>query len=217
MSRSNSLKYLGFAVVAILIGLAVGWFASRPGVKPVATHEADPAETSTSNPSQSSPTESAGFFKAPGQPAVENIISEAPRAVLNWEDSITDILANNLADTDEKAMQLLDIFTNMPEAGQIEAAQHLSNLVDEDHYPRMGKLLADPKTAPAVSEVLLNDLYNRPSALRLPLLIEVARNPQHPKATEAHEQLTRLLEEDFGQDWQRWQSKSEQWIKANPD
>jgi len=69
----------------------------------------------------------------------------------------------------------------------------------------------------AVLDVLLADALNRPNSLKLPLLLEVARQPDHPKAGEAKDLLELFLEEDHGKDWGQWQAKLEQWLKDNPD
>ena len=58
---------------------------------------------------------------------------------------------------------------------------------------------------------------NRPNTLKLPLLLEVARDAQHPKAGEAKGLLALYLEADYGQDWNQWQSKIEDWLKENPE
>ena len=65
--------------------------------------------------------------------------------------------------------------------------------------------------------VLIADLLNSPNATKLPLLLEVAKDPQHPKAVEAKDLLELYLEEDYGQNWEQWQAKTEKWLKDNPD
>jgi hypothetical protein len=58
---------------------------------------------------------------------------------------------------------------------------------------------------------------NRPNKLKLPVLVEVARDPANPKAGEAKDLLELYLEEDYGADWNIWVQKVEQWLKDNPD
>ena len=65
--------------------------------------------------------------------------------------------------------------------------------------------------------MLIVDVLNRPNTLKLPLLLELARDAQHPKAAEAKDLLELYLEEDYGSDWNKWQAKMEQWLKENPD
>ncbi len=61
------------------------------------------------------------------------------------------------------------------------------------------------------------DVLNRPNSVKLPLLLDLARDPQHPKASEAKDILELFLEEDYGNDWTKWQAKLDQWLKDNPD
>ena len=58
---------------------------------------------------------------------------------------------------------------------------------------------------------------NRPNAVKLPLLLQTARVPDHPLATEAKEILELYLEEDYGTNWDKWQQEIERWLKENPD
>ncbi|MFM2082955.1 MAG: hypothetical protein RL380_1646 [Verrucomicrobiota bacterium] len=219
MSRS-ALKYLGFAVAVVALGLAVGWFAGGPEVTKVTTLErvdvAAPRVVTSAK--GTSPAENSSGAEAPSFTPIVVVETAPTGSIEQWEETIGDVLGDSGMDIAGKTSKLLDIFTNLPEAGQIEVAQHLSNLiVDGDDYSRMGKLVVDPKLSPAVSEVLMNDLYNRPGETRLPLLLEIARNPQHTKAGDAHDHLARTLEEDFGQDWHRWEVKAREWIKQNPE
>jgi hypothetical protein len=65
--------------------------------------------------------------------------------------------------------------------------------------------------------VLLADVLNRPGTLKLPMLLDIARQSDHPKAGEARELLELFLEEDHGKDWAGWETKMQQWLKDNPD
>jgi len=78
-------------------------------------------------------------------------------------------------------------------------------------------LLTDSKLPEDVLDVLVVDVLNRPNSLKLPLLLEIAREPSHPKAIESKELLEVYLEQDYGNDWNKWQAKLDQWIKDNPD
>ena len=57
----------------------------------------------------------------------------------------------------------------------------------------------------------------RPNSLKLPALLEVARDPDHPNATPALDILEMFLDDDYGTDWNIWQVKVEQWLKNNPN
>jgi hypothetical protein len=75
----------------------------------------------------------------------------------------------------------------------------------------------DPTTSSNVDEVLLADVLNRNGSLKMPILLQVARTPNHPLAAEAKDMLERLLEEDYGTDWTRWETKMRAYLKENPD
>ena len=50
-------------------------------------------------------------------------------------------------------------------------------------------------------------------------LVVQTRNPQHPDASEAKDLLELFLDpdEEYGNDWNKWQTKMAQWLKENPD
>ena len=109
------------------------------------------------------------------------------------------------------------MFPRLPEDGQVEVAQHLSNLVEDEDYASLGQLLKNAKLPEPVLDVLMGDLLNRPNAVKLPLFLDLARDPAHAKAEEAKDLLELYLDEDYGTDWNKWQQKMREWLKENPD
>ena len=142
--------------------------------------------------------------------------STATNLVPAWEDKVDDILGSAESDPD-KAKQMLEMFPQLPADGQEEVARHLSNLVSDEDYGALRAYLTNASLPAAVLDILLGDVLNRPNSLKLPALLEVARTPQHPKAGEAKDFLELFLEEDYANDWDKWQAKMEEWLKANPD
>ena len=142
--------------------------------------------------------------------------STATNLVPAWEDKVDDILGSANSDPD-KARQMLEMFPQLPADGQEELARHLSNLVSDEDYGAMRAHLTNASLPEAVLDVLLGDVLNRPNSLKLPALLDVARTPQHPKAGEAKDFLELFLEEDYANDWDKWQAKMDEWLKANPD
>jgi len=134
----------------------------------------------------------------------------------HWEEKVDQILSSD-SKTSDKAKQMLEMFPRLPEAGQVEVAKHLSNLLPNEDYAPMGKFLANPQLAADVLDTLMADALNRPNGLKLPALLEVARTPQHPKAGDAKEMLGFFLDTDYGDDWPKWQEKLAEWLKENPD
>jgi len=55
---------------------------------------------------------------------------------------------------------------------------------------------------------------NRPNSVKLPQLLQVTQNPDHPKADEAKDLIELYLDED---DPAKWPDKMQQWLKENPD
>ena len=109
------------------------------------------------------------------------------------------------------------MFLTLPADGQEEVAQHLANLVPDQDFGLMHPYLTNSSLPEDVLDVLLDDVLNRPNSLKLPALLDMARSPQHPKAAEAKDFLELLLDEDYGDDWEKWQTKMNEWLKENPD
>lgn len=207
----------------VIVGFVLGWFGSKSStpeakVQPVQAVEStsEPAtpvipasrtnESVSHNPSRATNT----------NPALSSTATTTTTTNAEWEDQLEAILGSDGEDT-QKVKQLFAMFPQLPEDGQVEIAQHLSNLVSDQDYAPLGKLLTDPKQPEGVLDVLIADLLNRPNGTKLPLLLELARNAQHPKAVEAKDLLELYLEEDYGQNWDTWQAKTQQWLKDNPD
>ena len=207
----------------IAIGVALGWFA---GKTPEIKSSSPPADTAI----QWHPVETnhvaAGPVVRTTNTAGRNIgmkplaTSLEPVAdsglITNWEDRVEEILADDTDDTNKVAL-LFALFPNLPPDGQTEVAQHLSNLVDDDHYAPLGQMARDARLPEDVSDVLLSDLLNRPNATKLPVLLDIASNPDHVKAGEAKDLLELYLDQDYGTDWDKWRQAAKDWLKDNPD
>jgi hypothetical protein len=206
------------AVVAVL-GISLGWWGSRG--KPVSSLPVADVQIAPSAPEADlRPDVTKHQRTSPPEPIVNEkppeLSNTATNLITDWEDKVDEILGPEGEDS-EKVKKLLDMFPRLPEDGQVEVAQHLSNLVPDENYAPLGKYLKDAKLPEGVLDVLLADLLNRPNSLKLPLLVEVASDPQHAKAGEAKDLLELFLEEDYGTDWTKWQAKTVEWLKENPD
>lgn len=133
-----------------------------------------------------------------------------------WEERLDEILRAE-GDNAEASQKLLALLPGLPAPAQVEVVQHLLNLTEDDHYAPVAGLLTNTNTAPDVLELVMTDLLGRPNSVQLPLLLEVARQPGHPRAAEAREMLEFHLSEDFGEDWARWEAAIRQYLKENPD
>jgi len=220
MSKLSKLL-IAAATVAVVVLIAIA--LSRRGSK---APEAD-TQVSATEPTLSAAAEtkrSAFFSKRPRRqaaaPAANGQPIGTPVGATNitsaWEDKLDEILGSASPDQD-KAKQMLELFPNLPADGQEEVAQHLSNLVADSDFGLLRAYLTNAALADNVLDVLLDDVLNRPNSLKLPALLEVARSAQHPKAAEAKDFLELFLEEDYGDDWDKWQSQMQEWLKNNPD
>jgi len=136
--------------------------------------------------------------------------------ITDWEERVDGIISPE-GDEKEKAKKLIDIFPHLPPDGQEEVAHHLSNLVADEDYAPLSNFVTNSALPEAVLDVFVEDVFNRPNGIKLPLLLDIAQDPQHPRSAEAKDVLELFLEEDFGSDWTKWQAKMDQWLKDNPD
>jgi hypothetical protein len=212
---SSTAKILAtLAVVAVLMAVIwLGFFrGAAPVPQPPPVVETRPVATNaspffTKHPRAKNPGTNVAVAEIP--PANTNLMAD-------WEEKLEEILRDE-TEVEAKAKQMLELLPGLPEDGQVEAAQHIANLIPDEDYAKFGSYLTNTLTPVAVQEVILNDVLNRPNGIKLPLLLETARNPVNAKAGEARELLELYLEKDYGDDWDKWQNKMEAWLKENPD
>jgi hypothetical protein len=157
----------------------------------------------------SAPVSRTNLNSMPPKPTQSGLIAD-------WDDKVNDILGPE-GDEKEKAKKLIDLFPHLPPDGQEEVAHHISNLVADEDYAPLSQFVTNSALPEAVLDVFVEDVFNRPNAIKLPLLLDIAQDPQHPRAGEAKDVLELFLEEDFGSDWTKWHAKMDQWLKDNPD
>ena len=213
---SNFTKVLrGLAVLALaaVLGTLIGWLVSRRGdVTPIA---APPPVTQppavAPMAGQLSPETSPGG-REPGHVKFSRHLEQG---AADWEQQLDDIL---LGDDDDngKADKILALIPRAPPDAQQELAQHLVNMVQDDHYDGAAELLTNADTPPEVSGVLMNDLLNRGNSLKLPMLLAIARNSAHPLKDQALDLLGLLTQEDNGTNWDQWGATIDTWLQDNP-
>lgn len=134
----------------------------------------------------------------------------------NWEDNVEAILLTE-TNANAKADEMLQLFPRLPEEGQREVAQYLSGMLADTNYAALGQYLTNATTSEPVLDILLAGLLNRPSMVKLPWLLEMAEDAQNPRSEQAYDLLQVFLEQDYGNDWSRWQASISSWLKDNPD
>jgi hypothetical protein len=218
---SKILKVLGLIALIALTGIGIGILGTR-GSKPKPVSETNPPanESSHVTPIDTHPTKNPTPAAAPtntaarpAEPAHTDMVAATPESTsTNWEDALEEILSSDSEDTN-KVKQLYAMFPTLPPDGQEEVAQHLSNLVEDEDYPPLGKMLLDPKLPEDVLDVLMADLLNRPNSTKLPMFFDLAFTPDHPKAEEAKDLLELYLDEDYGTDQAKWKEAMDKWLK----
>ena len=220
MSKSFKLLILIGAITGVVL---VGIYLSR---RSDTAPEAD-AQASLSEPASPAPEEtnrSAFFNQRPRREASSTASDDGSTGMSDtdtnlmggWESKVDEILGSTRPDAD-KAKQMVEMFPTLPAEGQEEVVRHLTNLLPDQDYGLMRSFLTNASLSENVLDFLLDDVLNRPNSLKLPALLDVARNAQHPKAAEAKNFLTLFIEDDFANDWDKWQTGIEAWLKANPD
>lgn len=122
------------------------------------------------------------------------------------------------ADEDPDGMEEMAMsLPQFPEEDQLEVAQDLSILLPDQQYALVGQYLTNRTVSGPVLDVLVAGLLSRPNGLRLPYLLAMARDAENPRALEARSLLQVMLDADFGQDWDQWQSRVDQAIRDDPD
>jgi len=219
----SAMKVAGVIAVVVVVGIVLGWLAGRNPRADASNPAASAGHSASPDPSlalttrlqtNSGPHRFTRHLSGGGGSA--NSAVPNPNLITNWDDRVDEILTAE-GPENEKAKKMLEMFPNLPEEGQVEVAQHLSNLVADEDYASLARLLTDPSVPESVLDILFGDVLNRPNSLKLPALLDVARDPENPKASEARDILELFLEEDYGADWNIWQVKMEQWLKDNPD
>ena len=139
--------------------------------------------------------------RTPGQPA-----APAPRpAPAKGEDAISGILSDQSLDFPAAVDRLLKLLPSLDAEAQVEAANHISNLSDDNKAGEWSSLLVSNRLPPAVQEVLFNDLLNRPHELTMPALSAMADSVSHPQQKESREILEVLYgTPPPGTSWSSW-------------
>src|SRR6478672_2879050 len=116
----------------------------------------------------------------------------APGQMADWDEKVSDVLGAE-GDEKDKAKKLIDLFPHLPPEGQEEVAHHLSNLVADEDYAPLANFVTNSALPEAVLDVFVEDVFNRPNAIKLPVLLDIAQDPQHPRAGEAKDVLELFL------------------------
>lgn len=211
--NSRSLAILSVLVLAICIGAI--WFLNSQPDAPVATA---PEGAKAAPPTPTPKTITVVKRDAP-EPVVraeasdpQEMANEPAPALAEWEIKIDQVLRAN-ADESQTAQMLINMLPTLPKEGQAEAAQHITNLVLDKDYKRILPLVKNPGLPEDVLDVFVTDLMNREDEVKLPVLLDIAKIPNHPHREEAATDLQIFLDEDHGTDWAKWDAAMKSYLK----
>lgn len=117
------------------------------------------------------------------------------------------------ADPKQVGYALLRGFSQLPPESHAAAAKDLVNLVRDEDFDLLQRLLADSKTSVDAKEILYRDVLARPVRLRFPALLTIMRQPGHPHAEDAHDALARYLDGDWGKDYDQWHAQIDAYLR----
>jgi hypothetical protein len=131
-----------------------------------------------------------------------------------WARAMDNILREH-SDVAVKSQRILELLPKLPTALQSEAAQHLVNFAtDEKPDPVLRPLLEKSADASAQG-VLLLGLLQRIDTVRLPALLQIARDDQHARGADALRYLAFIMEEDHGTYWAAWERAVERRLRES--
>jgi hypothetical protein len=197
------------AVAAVGGVVAFALLQSPPPVPAPQLAEARAAPAATETPDSypsAAPSLMAAATPAPPQTA-------PPAAVPAWEGTVEGILRSNVTQG-EMARMLINILPTLPEEGQIEAANHITNLLPDADYGSVRPLVLNPSLPESVLSVFFTDLMNRDDPTKLNAFLDIAQTPNHPFQAQALSDLQIYMGDDYGNDWPRWKSAVTQYLKT---
>jgi hypothetical protein len=208
----NNRPLLIFAAAVLAICVAAVWFLqTQPKPVPVAVPSSvAPAESPRPNTETAVSPQVSRDVRA--TPVAESKKPPEPaKPLAEWEVKIDQALRADVGET-ETAQLLINMLPTLPPDGQAEAAQHISNLLLDKDYNRVLPLVKNPNLPEEVLDVFVTDLMNRDDPVKLPVLLEIAKIPNHPHREEAQTDLQIFLDEDYGNDWAKWQAAMKNYL-----
>jgi hypothetical protein len=130
----------------------------------------------------------------------------------SWEAPINAILEAP-EDNDQVVLRLAALVPTLPPDGQVEAAQHMVNLLDDENYQTALQMLLNPGMPTEVQEVIYSDILNRPNTVKLPALTALIGAPNHGLRDEALNTLQIFVGHDLGNNPLAWKSAVDEFLR----
>jgi hypothetical protein len=218
-----------FIAVLLIIAVAIaGYFGYRALSKPKAAEQpsaeaqTQPDAAPTPAPVAATQTKAAVAIApattAAVRPDSASTQPEPPKPKLSgeWKAKMDAILNSSLS-PETKLQQMKEMLSKLSEADAEEAVHALASNVKNESFSFLKPLVVDPTMPEAVRDEFMVDLMNRPNSIKIPLFLEIARNPDHPDHESAFDTLEAFTGMKYGADWNGWEKGIEQWLKENPD
>ena len=212
---------LFLAVAVLLICVAAVWFLqTKPEAEPLPAEAPRSVPSITNSPAET-PVSATPQTIARQPPALPKPPIPPPKPLEEWELKIDQALRanpdNSEAANTATAKVLINMLPTLPPDGQADAAQHISNLLLDQDYNAVLPLVKNPALPEEVLDVFLTDLLNREDAVKLPVLLEIAKISNHPHHEESMADLQVFLDVDHGTDWPKWEASLKAYLKTQAE
>ncbi|HEY2572526.1 MAG TPA: hypothetical protein VGH65_00610 [Verrucomicrobiaceae bacterium] len=196
--------FLSWPVIILILALVggVGWWLSERSSAPLSE---SPAPKSVPPPMP--PPAPKAAAKSPTQPEIATAVTPAPAPLPREDELKIHNWLTGFDDTNETAAAILAGWKNLSEPGKTAAAPHLLNLVPDERFEDLAKILLDPSSNTDVKDILFAGILNRDNALKWPLIVRVMQQKNNPHSQDARTMLTVVLGKDYGDDWPQWQKE----------
>jgi len=192
---------LSWPVIALILAIVAGlgwWIMERnapaPATAPVLPPRSDAGKPK--QPVQPPRADTSPVVRPPPPPTPGIVPREDEEKIHAW--------LTGFDDTNETAAAILAGWKQLSEPGRTAAAPHLLNLVPDERFEDLARILLDPATNGDVKDILFAGILNRDDSLKWPLIVRVMEQKNHPHSQEARNMLTVVLGKDLGDDWPRW-------------
>jgi hypothetical protein len=112
------------------------------------------------------------------------------------------------------ALTVLQHWSSLQPEEQMPALGRVINLLPDDRYAAVQHLLFDPTTGNEAAEFIFRDAANRPSEVKLPVMLALISRPGHPLAAMAHDSLMAELGADYGANQGQWVAHVHEYLQS---
>lgn len=220
----NSRSVAIFAVVVVLLVGTSIWFlySDYAPHQPPAPDPAPAAAAKKGTPDTTLPDTKPDLVKpAPGA-GPKTMPPVPPPPTLTEDDrKIDEALKMFPGNTDQDhtntAQALINLLPTLSSDGQVECAQHVSNLLTDQEFGRVMHIWRNPSFNSEVLDVFATDLMNREHKVMLPAMLDALKMPNHPHHEEAKTTLEVFLDGDFENDIPKWEKAMKDFLKKEAE